>query len=319
MRYNIDAKKSTQSGEYAPLHVTVPRPVAPGTLSFESRALLPLINPSVEGGGEFIGNTIVRFSLQEAWDIIDKTEWDKGFFRIISQSGKLVEPNDVIYLADNPFQPGTPVTTPRTNVSLAQVLLPNDRCDNVFEYSQSCEYLARFHRVVQGVQRGSFGYTQFRRTGADGRQEVVNYNFSPVTLTSLEPVNASDFSRGVRDVPMPIFSVSFGQTEEGIRKSFISVSEEIDKTLRVSLIVMIVIVSITFCLVVYVSWGVALSVSVPVAQLCALVTRINRYVCIWGSVWALVCVLLLTGFGLVCFSGRSCIRTFRNCLVVHGK
>lgn len=272
----IDAKRRAAEGEGEPdLQLTVPQASRDSNSQLLSSAVLPLVDSN--NGDEYVATTYVRFPVRRIWEIIEGTEGGEGYFRLIAQAGPQVDgSSDVIYLFDNPFDVGEEVPTPRSGMSLAEAVLPRDTCEDVFEYNKSCQYLASFGVLVEQMHQGKYFPWQIRRTGPDGEEELVNYNFDGVRLVSLSPVNASDFGRGVIETDAFVFSVVFGQTEQGVIDTFTNVSLALTQDLRIGLFVLISVIIVAFCIVVYVSWGVALSISEPIAQLWNLVTNINR-------------------------------------------
>ena len=216
--------------------------------------------------------------MDEVWEKLVDTELGQGSFKIVSRSGYGTPYRDTFHIIGNPGNPGFPMSDdqPSEGDSLAAVVLPYDQCDNIFEFSPSCEYLATFNRVVKAVHRGSYSFTQFTRTGPSGQPERVNLNFAPVLVTSLKPLNSSDFSRGTEDSRDPVFTVSFGQTERGVMETFNSIADALEDTLRKGMAYLVAAVVVAFLVVLVVSWVMAESVAIPVAQLCTFVTSINR-------------------------------------------
>ena len=235
-----------------------------------SRGILPLMDSRSD---HLIGLSTARFSLQDFQDRLDSTTMGPKTFKLLSHSGRDATHRDTFYVDDS--QTGKRFHA--EPVSLAEVVLPHDRCESVFSYNRSCEHLLNFNRAAEAMHRGASFLTQVSRTTASGEPENLRLNFGPVLLTTLRPWDESDFSRGVREYQIPVFTVTFGITEEGLRETFTSAEADMDRTLRTGFAIMIASVAAVFAILAAVSWFVAMSVAIPVAELYNAVSDINRY------------------------------------------
>ena len=275
MEFYNEAKKSALASDSIIPFVTLPESIIPGNPERLSRGVLPLIDPS---SGEFVGQTEMRFSIEHIWREIDDTLLADKAFKILSNAGHVTSPFDTLYISGNPGNPGAPLTSEsaKEGDSLARVLMPYDKCDNVFEYTESCKLLAKFQRIVSAIHRGAFSWTRFHRTSHDGNIEEIAIAFAPVLLPGYRPVDPSDFSRGSLEQQQPVFSLLFAQRQDDIIDTFVSVHDELAKTLQRSMGVLIAVAISTLVAVLVATYFLTLSVSIPVTQLYALVTSINQ-------------------------------------------
>ena len=275
MGFYDDAKKSALASDNTIPFVTLPRSIIPGNPEKLSRGVLPLIDPS---SGELVGQTELTFSMEHIWREVDDTVLADKAFKILSDAGEVASPHDTLYISGNPGHPGSPPTSKsaKEGDSLARVLMPYDQCDSIFEYTESCKLLANFQRIVSAVHRGTFSWTRFNRTSHEGTTEEVAFVFAPVLLPGYRPVDPSDFSRGTLEQQAPVFALSFGQKQDDIVDTFISVHDELAKTLQRSMGVLVAVATATLVVVLVVTYFMTLSVSIPVTQLYALVTNINQ-------------------------------------------
>ena len=272
MEYYDEAKKFALESDNTIPFVTLPCSIIPGNPERLSRGVLPLIDPS---SGEFVGQTEMRFSMEHIWRVIEDTLLGDKAFKMLLNAGKVKSPLDVVYVAGHTGSPLSSETID-AGASLASVLMPYDQCDNVFEYTESCNLLARFQRIASAIHDGFFSWTSFRRTSRDGNIEEVAFAFSPVILPGFRPVDPSDFSRGTLEQQKPILAVAFGQEQDDIFDTFVSVRDELASTLGRSMGLLIVVAVATLVVVCVVTYFMTLSVSIPVTQLYALVTSINQ-------------------------------------------
>ena len=275
MEFYNEAKKIALASDNTIPFVTLPRSIIPGNPERLSRGVLPLIDPS---SGEFLGQTEIKFSMEHIWRAIDDTALADKVFKILSNAGHVTSHLDTLYISGNPGNPGSPPSpeSAQEGDALARVLMPYDECDNVFEYTESCKLLANFQRIVSAIHRGAFSWTHFNRTSRDGTTEEVAFAFAPVLLPGYRPVDPSDFSRGTLEQQAPVFALSFGQKQQDIVDTFISVHDELAKTLQRSMGVLIAVAVATLAVVLVVTYFMTLSVTIPVTQLYALVTSINQ-------------------------------------------
>ena len=255
----------------APLYVTVPSQIpSDNNREVQSRALLPLIDPRT---GELVAHNHVRISLRQLWEVLeDQTNLGAESFRLVSRAGAEANgDDDLIQLWEDPLT-YTMSEKQLAGIPLAEVVLPLDGCSE----NPSKPQCRDFAQIVDAIHKGKTEQRQFIRTGLSRQDELINFNFAPIELTSYRPVNASDFSRGTYAYTRPVFALAFAQTEEAVLNSFSSVSSEISRTQDNSLIAMSIVMLLAIVVVVIVSWFVALSIAIPVAQLCELVTMINR-------------------------------------------
>ena len=272
-----------------PLYITDPTDVSDTNTEVQARAVLPLVFD-----GRVIAQTMARVSLQQVWNKITDTELGVGSFRLVSSAGDgnsaTNTTSNTVHLWDNPFlvdgnkndddddaddgnDDGAGFQMPESSVPLSDVILPKDGCDGP-DPNDVCTV---FHDdVASRINAGEYGYHQFQRIGPGGESETVNYNFAPISLRAFRPIDPSNFSAGMEEFESAVFSLSFGQTEWGVRDSFVSVQSKINSTLREDLIMLLVVVVLALLLVLAVSRRLALLVAHPVSELYSLVLSINR-------------------------------------------
>ena len=230
---------------------------------------LPLMDARTR---KMIGLTAVQVPLDRIIADLDDTSIGAQHYKILS---KISSPRDNIVLTDSPDGPlsGSPSGPGH---SLQEVLLPYDQCDNATESQTSCNNLQMFQELETRMRQGRVGGTTFARTGSNGLQQTVHYGYFPVLLPSLRPIDPSNFSRGTTFYFTPVWAVSLAQTADGIKADFESIGVKLDTVTQRGLTVLISLLAAAMIVVAFVSWFLAMSVSIPVAQLLTVLQVINR-------------------------------------------
>ena len=274
-----NGKKATIEGD-SPLYMSNPFVFegADGTDNLGVRITSPLNDPV---NNVTVGQTVVDFSPQQILQAVSRggTINGPGGFSILITASSHDDGKD---RTDTVVAPDFDVRGP--GMAIEDILFANDDpCEHIFEYSPTCQQRNDFHLILSEMQNGATGRRDFDRTSLHdrGKTETLNIAYAPVQVTPMLPVNPSDFSSGVRQqAPITLFSYGILQTEQGLRDSFESVHDAIFRTLARALGALCAIIVCSVLIVVYISAQVTTSITIPIAQLLALVTRINRCVCV---------------------------------------
>ena len=237
-----------------------------------SHGTLPLIDTKTR---RFIGLSSVQFPLDGIIADLDDTSIGTQSFKMLTKIGPGASPKDNIFLTD---LLGDPLSESPTGpgYSLEEVLLPYDQCDNATEAQTSCNNLKMFREIETLMRQGGVAFTKFTRTGPNGLQQTVNYGYFPVFLPSHRPTDPSNFTRGTTFFFTPVWAVSLAQIEDGIKEDFESIGVELDSVAERFLTMLISLLAVVIVVVAVVSWFLAMSVSIPVAQLLTIIKAINR-------------------------------------------
>ena len=153
--------------------------------------------------------------------------------------------------------------------ALAEVVMPIDE-----EGSRNREYFEE--AVASKMRNGEMGSVRFARTTPAGDQEVVFMTFAPLIQRTLVPVNASDFSAGVRSNTTLVYSLGFGITMDDLVLPFTVVEDEVTADVRqVQYISLALILAAVLC-VLYSTRTMSLYLSQPIMVLTAIVKSIRQ-------------------------------------------
>lgn len=162
-----------------------------------------------------------------------------------------------------------------TGAAIEDVLLPHDRCVDVFQFGPECQRNQAFFSIVTAMQRGSQGSLPLSRLNEDKEVEEILFNFAPVLVPVLTPLNSSDFSRGVNKRWVAVYSIALCEFESEIAKTFTSLEGVLGKLALQARGILGGIIVLSFLFVLWISGRMAMSITIPVAQLLSLVSCIN--------------------------------------------
>lgn len=263
-RYDARCREWYASGKRAalsggdPLHVTPPYVFAGKQESAQS-VTQALIDPV---SGEYVGQTLVDFSSQRIVASLTQEETPvvDGFHVLISskpdQQG-----------ADTIVAPGfsfNGIGNEKT-AAISEFLLSNGALEN-----------GGFSEILKDMHAGGENLSSFRRFTESGDEERIYLAYAPVTVKSLQPVDPSNLSRGVKVHKSHIFTLGLGERAAGIFASFDGIEDSLQQTSNISIAVLCVVIALAFAAVLYLSSRVTMSIITPVSQLLLLTTKINR-------------------------------------------
>jgi hypothetical protein len=250
------------------LHVTAPYPfagAAPGlNKTFAQSATSPLVDPRTE---EHVGQTLLDFWSDPIYEALEDKTLSGGKY-----------PGFPILITAHGDSEGDTVVGPGFSLSagiskpISEVVLP---LDTECEESECTDRLAQFDIIVKSMKHGESGIDEFwRKTNTS--QEKVIIAYSSVTVKSLRPTNASDFSRGVASSEYLVYSLAFAETESVIFEPFKQMQENVDRQINVSIGILSAVITAAACIVIYVSHRITASITEPMLYLLDLIRSINR-------------------------------------------
>jgi len=245
------------------LHVTAPYEFATATtqVTFAQSATAPLMDPRT---GDHVGQVLFDF-LPTAMihSLNDETPLSNGGFPflIATQSA---------YGADTVVGPNYNLSDPPT--SIATKVVPFDiSCDLVVCQSN----LEAFNAIVKAMKAGEEGNVTFYRTRKSGGEEKVLIAYAPVAVQSYQPVDSSDFSRGLKASEYLIYSLALAETQAGILETFDPIAVVTHKQIKEAIGILSAVLVVATILVVYVSLRVTQSIAEPMVYLLDIIRSIR--------------------------------------------
>ncbi|KAL3924455.1 MAG: hypothetical protein SGILL_001036 [Bacillariaceae sp.] len=201
------------------LHITAPylfaQTVSNGDIHAQS-ATIALVDPRTS---EHVGQTVLDFIASPIYRTLEKNTYvgSEGFPVLITVDGGNT-PETII---------GPGVSLRQDSLAIAKVCLPYDhKCTNI----KDCrERIKQFESIVLSMKSGESAETTFIRKTRDGSLETMHIAYSPVYVSSVEPVDSSDYSRGVRQVRQLVYSLALVETEGEMLLPFQEIEDTTEK------------------------------------------------------------------------------------------
>ena len=226
----------------------------------QSSMALPLIDTR---NGQLLGESMTRYS-------------NENMIRAALHGGGAVPDTDrfITFVGDTAppgrLLAGTGMETPtdQGTAHASSLMLPQTNCSE----TATCH---EFDTITVAMHSGSAGLGSFSRD-VDGRQEHVFVAYAPVDVKTYRSTDPSDFGRGVTEHRSAVYSVAFAQSEESIAAGYAAHSETLRDTLRENIWTLLIVALVATAVLVPVSAWVAVFISIPIFELCELVTNVNR-------------------------------------------
>jgi hypothetical protein len=252
-----------------PLYVTAPYLFAAALEDrYGQSATSPLFDPQT---GDHVGQVLVDFTSDSVFTALDSenTALTTGGFPILI--------NMPLDRSDGDSVIGPGLLRNDSAKPISQLVLPHDhKCTSSEE--QCALHLSEFEAIVDAMKNGESGVANFSRTTEDGETERLYMGYAPVELKGLLPVDSSDFSSGVEQSDILVYSLGLAQTEEGMLFPFIPIEDQVEQTMAVAITVLCIVVFLAIALVVLLSRYVAIRISGEMLLLLDLIKGIQRYV-----------------------------------------
>lgn len=240
-------------------HITPPYIFASSNLPASS-ATFPLVDPVTKG---HVGQALLDFlpgdimkSLESGNTIIGQ---GKGGFPIV------ITPETDVTGGDTVVGPGYQITD---SASITDVVLPHNDVGSPHRYAFESE-------VVQQMKDGGNGTAHFMRKSKDGKDEIVFIAYAKISVTTLLPIDPSDFSRGSLASDSLIYSLGIAVLESDLSLPFAKIEDNVSRKIDVAMIVLIALICVSAVLVGFVTYVMAASIARPMVVLTDVVQRIN--------------------------------------------
>jgi len=242
------------------IYVSPPYLFAGSDINAQS-ASSPLIDPRT---GKHVGQTLIDFVSQPILDSLNKDNFalsEKGFPVLIT-----IETDN--FEADTVIGPGLDGEAK----PIEQLVLP---------YEPGCSGAAcdeGFFGILQEMKAGENGTDNFTRVASDNSRELIHFAYAPVYVKVFEPVNSSDFSRGVVMKKYLLYSLAFAEFEDAMLEEFTELENEIQTLFYIVLSILCLTIILSTLFVVFFSKVITVSMTTPMLHLLQLMKTINRYV-----------------------------------------
>jgi hypothetical protein len=245
------------------LHITAPYLFA-GERSYAQTSTIAIVDPIT---GEHVGQTLLDFLSQPIYRTLEEnTHLGLDGFPI------LIAVND----GDNPetiIGPG--VSEGQDSSFISDVVLPYDITCAKGD-SQCAERINTFNAIIDSMKNGKSDGTSFARKTSSGEVEQLHVAYSPVYVTSVRPVNSSDYSRGVTTQKIQVYALALVESEQGILMPFEQIEDTTKKQTNVAIGVLAVVIIAATLSIIYISHRLATSFSGPMIYLLDLIRYINK-------------------------------------------
>jgi len=227
-------------------------------------ASLPLNDPH---SGDFVGLSSVVFSPVEIQNALREEETPLGErgLHILVSTKPYLNGDDTVMSPELLHDNESP------SRKLLDLLIENTGCNR--RDDPGCDRLENIAGIVSDMQAGNEGQTQFKRYPEESEEEeLVLFAYAPVNVTSVLPVDPSNFSRGVRTYTSSIYSLGLARSEETLQSTF----SDLLGTVGGALGVMSFLIFVEMMIIIYAAVQISISVTRPVAHLRELVDSANR-------------------------------------------
>ena len=287
-KYGYDARcrgwyavgKEIEARKEAPLFMVPPFQIAVQDIWLFA-SVLPINNDRT---GEYIGQAIFDFFPTAIFTALTQEETElalEGFHTLTtvepdeSGTNTIVGPNFDYGKGDRS--------------ALKDVLIPYNRCPNDGDTttttttttgtkSKDCQNSDEVDGILRDMEQGGSAYRTFTRRSCQDcpPDQIVNYAYAPVNVTSFRFVDPSDMSAGVIEYNPTVYVVGLGETEDGLIALFRQDRNNLSSTVRIALGVLLAIIVVAFAMIVYVAYTVSASITHPIGKLLVLVIGVNR-------------------------------------------
>ena len=247
----------------ASLHITGPYAFASSGLIGQS-ATMALLDPKT---GEHVGQVLNDFQSNSVFDALSDVRTqlsDGGFPILITVEGEL----------DTIVGPGFSVGDDPTAIS--ELVLPFDKeCDDEGVCNDN-ENMQGFEAIVNSMKSGHASLNAFTRTRLSGKGSQVVYTAqAPAIVSSIRPMDPSDFASGVEYRNYMFYSLGLCLTREGLLIPFQQIERDLQRQLNWAIVALAIWIICATTFVVYVSYLVASSITTPMLYLLGLIRAIN--------------------------------------------
>ena len=255
-----DGKKSALSG--LPLHISPPYLFASNGFVGQS-STLPLIDPSTE---EYVGSVMIDFLPQRIIDSLASSN---------TRIGQGTDGFPILVSMDRDVSGADTVVGPEFNIkgpgkTIDEVVLLNDGPTSQLRVDFR-EY------VLPQIKGGKANITSFNRTGSSG-EEKIHMAYAPIQTKVYEPIDPSDFSRGVNLNSSMVFALGIAIPESDLALPFTNIRESVYQDISRAFNILISLIVIAGILAITLATSITASIVNPVLKLLGLVRSINRSV-----------------------------------------
>lgn len=243
------------------VYVTAPYQFARKNILYGQSATNAILHPST---GEHIGQTLIDFNYDYAYDVLrnQTTTWGNGEPVLITMS---VENGDTV------IAPGVSPGQPSSNIS--SIIMPHDtKCGNDNECQKR---LNAFSQIVEKMKEGEHKTMKFSRKTENGKIEDMSLHYEPVNIYAIDPINGSDYARGVRKRPVLVYSLGFLVKDQESTQEASRALHHINKYFMTSVAVLAVVIIIATATSVYMSHLLATSFTATMRHLLTILRYIN--------------------------------------------
>lgn len=246
------------------LYITAPYIFA-GDAEIGLSSTSPLIDPRTNS---YVGQVLLDFSVTDIFNALTSSSTplsDGGFPLLITVEGSLSGGDTVI----GPGLNGSVVSLP-----VSEIVLPFDQdCDS----DESCrERQRKFDVIVASMKVGNISLSNFKKTRPDGGTETVYMASAPVNVDYLDPVDASNFTRGALTRTHLTYSLSLAETSQGVLEPFSAIEQEMQRQINVAIGILAAVIVVAVLATIGISYLVARSISEPMTCLLELIRLLNR-------------------------------------------
>lgn len=255
-----------------PLYVTAPYLFANDGGFIGQSAVSPLIDPN---NGYFVGAALFDFSIDLILDSLspENTPLKEGGFSLLITSTRVEEGEGDVVIGPGFDQKSTP-SLPVAKVAIAADL------DCASAGNSLCEANVRhFDEIVSKMKDCRTGAESFIRSTGTGGTQKMHISYAPVRAAFLDPVDASDFSRGASlrmDPTECVYSLALVETEEGMMERFGEVEDDLRGQAVVAFCSFAGVIALALVIAILVSYCVAKSIAEPMLALVSVI-RSLRY------------------------------------------
>lgn len=199
-----DTKWDIQNGY---LHMTAPYRSRTSNTLGTTTACSALVDPE---SGEFVGAVAIDLTPRELFWNLESNEADV-FFIISTAVG-----NDTVFFGPRYQWNGGPE-------NIADVALPNDAAN-----SSNRE---KFTEITDRMKKGEVGIAEFYNTSQTRTNDSILVSFAPLRSRALKVVRPNDFSAGVEQSEIVIYSLGMAQSMKTLVVRFEGIDEQINENL----------------------------------------------------------------------------------------
>lgn len=257
-------KRLAEAGE-AQLYVAPPRALTDSTIgqTLTSPLLDPVDNKYVgQAYVDVLSDSIVNiFSAENTW--LSKSGFPLLLTAYADRSG-----------GDTIIGPGFKVNEKNVSKPVEKVLFGDDsscRDEGCQQMKEEFRELIDRIKSSQEVQNETFSVRA--QDGSDKRMFIV---YTPVVVETYEPLNSSDFKRGMAKASNVIYYLALTESEDDLQSSFDEVQEDMEVIIDIGIGIMSITIVLATAMVIYISYLVAVSISHPMLYFLELICIINE-------------------------------------------